>query len=91
MQIASLDVDRHALAVRLGDGAARILLDRLGARRTDQEIVFEADIVDDRLVERVAGAAHRARIEHASHGEHGDIGGAAADVDNHGAARLVNW
>ena len=65
-----------------------LLLDRLGAGRADQEIVFEADIIDDRLVHGVAGGAHRARIDHAAHRQHGDIGGAAADVDDHRAARL---
>jgi hypothetical protein len=46
------------------------------------------DVGDDRLVHLVAAHAHGARIDDAAQRQHGDLGRAAADVDDHGARRL---
>ena len=69
-------------------GDADILLDPLGRRFADQQIVVAADIGDDRLVHLVAADAHRGGVGKAAQREHRDFGGAAADIDDHRADRL---
>ena len=44
-----------------------------------------ADVADDRLVHLVAADPHAARIDDAAQGDDGDLGGAAADIDDHAA------
>ena len=44
--------------------------------------------VDDRLVHVVAGGADGAGVDHPAQRDHGDVGGAAADVDDHAAGGL---
>src|SRR3546814_5815240 len=67
---------------------ADFLLDALGRAFTDQEVMVAADVGDDRLVQLVTTDAHRARVHDAAQREHRHLGGAAADVDDHGAGRL---
>jgi hypothetical protein len=86
MQIAPL-IWMGMRAVRLGDGAAASCEVRRSSR--DQQVIFEADIVDDRLVERVAGAAHRARISTLPM-ESTAISVAAADVDKWSRAVAIS-
>src|SRR5205085_2496080 len=83
-QVAALDLDLLDLAA--GEGRADGLLDRFGGGLADQHAVVAADVADDRFVELVAAHAHAALVDHAAQGDHADFGGAAADVDHHGAA-----
>ena len=46
------------------------------------------DVLDDRLVHLVAGDAHRLAVDDAGERDDGDVGRAAADVDDHVAGRL---
>jgi hypothetical protein len=71
---------------RLGD--ADLLLDPLGGRLADQQIVVAADVGGDRLVHLVAADPDRGGVGEAAQREHGDLGGAAADVDDHRSDRL---
>jgi hypothetical protein len=50
--------------------------------------VLALHVVDDRVVERVARHAHRLAVDDAGERDHGDVGGAAADVDDHVAGCL---
>ena len=47
-------------------------------------------VAHDGLVHGVAGDPERARLHHVALGEHGDVGGAAADVDHHERRRPVD-
>src|SRR5690606_22149523 len=87
-QIAALDLDLVHLVAR--EGGADLVLDPFGGRFADQDAVVAADIVDDRLVEAVAADPHRCGIDDAVQGQHGHLRRAAADVQHHGAARLVH-
>src|SRR3546814_4128284 len=86
-QVTALDLHGAALAVLRRAGRADFLLDALGRAFTDQEVMVAADVGDDRLVQLVATDAHRARVHDAAQREHRPPGGAAADVDDHGAGR----
>jgi hypothetical protein len=68
-----------ALGRRRRDGH----LDLLGRPLADQHVVLALDVVDDRLVHLVATAADGAGGDDAGQGDHGHVGGAAADVDHH--------
>ena len=72
----------HRLAVA---GGAQRLLDVLGGPLADEQPVASAHEADDRLVHVVAGGADGAGVDHAAERDHGDVGGAAADVDDHAA------
>src|SRR6202007_1566863 len=63
-------------------------LDVLGRPFADEQVVFALEVVGDGLVHLVAGHADGARIDDAGEGDDGDVGGAAADVDDHVAAGL---
>ncbi len=63
-------------------------LDLLGGAVADEQAVHLAHVVDDRLVQLVAGDAHRLAVDDAGHRDDRDVGGAAADVDDHVAGRL---
>jgi hypothetical protein len=82
--------DFHLAHFRLRVGVADLDLDALGGRFANQRAVAAAHEVDDRLVEAVAADAHRLRVHDAVERDHRDLGGAAADVDDHRAARLVD-
>ena len=85
-QVAPAQVDRPLLVER--EGGARLDLDRLGGAFADQHVVHLARVDGDRLVHRVAGRAHRGRDDDAAERDHGHLGGAAADIDDHGAGGL---
>ena len=95
--------DRHALGDALGDVTTAhfhghllverrrrpdLDLDLLGGAVADEQAVHLAHVVDDRLVQLVAGDADRLAVDDAGHRDDGDVGGAAADVDDHVAGRL---
>src|SRR5690606_37266597 len=87
-EVATADLD---LPVVLGGhdlrGAYRAL-DLLGGAVADQQVVLGLDVGHDVAVERVAGDAQALGGDDPAHAEHGDVGGAAADVDDHGADGL---
>ena len=45
---------------------------------------------EDSLIELVAGNADGLRHDDTAHGDNGDLGGAATDIDDHGAGRLLD-
>src|SRR5688572_23511360 len=87
-EVASLD--RHLAHLLARVGRADLDLDALGSRLADQDAVVAAHVVGDRLVEAVAADAHRLRVDDAVQRDDGDLGRAAADVEHHRAARLVD-
>jgi hypothetical protein len=87
-QVAALDF--HFLDFRARKGRADAFLDRLGGGFANQHAVVAADVVDDGVVEAVATDAHAALVDHAAQRDHADLGGAAADVHDHGAAGFAD-
>jgi hypothetical protein len=85
-RLRPLDLD--LLDLGAGERRADALLDHLGRRLADQHAVVAPDVVDDRFVELVAADADRALVDHAAERDHADLGRAAADVDDHRAARF---
>src|SRR5262245_37811464 len=79
--IAAADFEGELLLE--GVERAEVDLDLLGGLLADLEVVGAAEMLHDRLVELVAGDAHGAGGDDAAEGEDGDLGGAAADVDDH--------
>ena len=75
----------HRLAVA---GGAQRDLHVLGGPLADEQAVAAAHEADDRLVHVVAGGADGAGVDHPAERDHGDVGGAAADVDDHAAGGL---
>ena len=71
-----------------GIGGAELHLDLLCGALADEEVVLALDIGNDRFVHLVAGHADGAGVDDAGEGDDGDVGGAAADVDDHISARL---
>jgi hypothetical protein len=55
---------------------------------TDEQVVRLLDVLNDRLVHLVARHADRLAVDDAGERDHRDVGGAAADVDDHVAGRL---
>ena len=64
-------------------------LDLLGHALADQQVVALAHVGDDVLVHLVAGDPDPAAGDDAAQRDHGDLGGAAADVHDHRAGRFV--
>src|SRR5262249_1781062 len=56
----------------------------------DEQVIFALQVVHDGLIHLVAGHAHGTRIHDAAERDHGDVGGAAADVHHHVTAGLSN-
>src|SRR5262249_13862969 len=54
----------------------------------DEQVVLALDVLDDGLVHLVTGHADRARKHDTAQRDDGDLGGAAADVDDHVTGRL---
>ncbi len=73
-----------------GVGGADLDLDVLGGAFADHEIVGAAHVIDDALVEFIAGDADAAAKNDAAERDDGDLGGAAADVDDHVAGRFLH-
>ena len=69
-----------------GIGRAEGDLDLLGGALADEQVVLALQVGDDGLVHLVSGHADGARVDDAGERDDGDIGGAAADVDDHVAA-----
>ncbi|EGJ77410.1 putative cell shape-determining protein MreB [Streptomyces sp. Tu6071] len=65
-------------------------LDLLGGALAEEEAVLLLDVLDDRVVQLVARDADGLRGDDAAERDDGDLGGAAADVDDHVAGRLVH-
>ena len=87
-QVAALDFHGPAVAVVGRAGGADVFLDALGAALADEKVMVAADVGDDRLIHFVAADAHGPGIDDAAQGKHRDLGGAAADIDDHGPGRL---
>src|SRR2546426_1887714 len=80
-EVAALDLHLPLFADRCG--RADLDLDLLRRGLADEEVVVLAHELHDRLVQLVAARADR-RVGHdARQGDHGDLGGPAADVDHH--------
>ena len=62
---------------------ANLKLDLFGGLTTDHELVFLLDVADDRLVEFVAANPDGLRNDDSAQRDHGDLGRATADVDDH--------
>ena len=65
-------------------------LELLSRPVAQEEVVFLLHPVDDCLVDLVSGDANALGDHDPAKADHGDLGGATADVDNHRAARLVD-
>ena len=63
-------------------------LDLLSRALTERQAVLLLDVLDDGVVELVAADADRLAGDDAAQRDHGDLGGAAADVDDHVAGGL---
>src|SRR5713101_3412381 len=87
-EVASPDLHRLYLVARVG--RADRDLDEFSGAFADKHVILALDVLDDRLVHLVPGHAHRAGENHSGKRNHGDLGGAAADIDNHVARRLSN-
>jgi hypothetical protein len=87
-EVAALDRQLAHLLARVG--RADLDLDALRGGFTDEDAVVAAHVVHDGFVEAVATDARAGRVHDAVQREHGDFGGAAADVEHHRAARLVH-
>src|SRR5262249_37288667 len=87
-QIATAHVDLANVLLRIR--AADFLFDALGGRLADQTALRATNVRDDRLIEAVAADAHRVGIHDAIQRDDRDLGGAAADVDDHRADCFVH-
>jgi hypothetical protein len=85
-EVAAADLGPHLFRQRRG--RARLELDLLGGLGADRQFVALLAVADDRLVELVAADPDRLRDDDAAEADHRDLGGAAADVDDHRAGRL---
>ena len=82
--------DFHFADGRLRKCRADADLDRFRRPLADQQAVLFADVVDDRLIERITADADRLCGDNAAHRDHGDLRRAAADVNDHCAGRIEN-
>src|SRR5690606_26789660 len=87
-EVAPLDF--HLADLGAGEGRADGVLDVLGGLLADQHAVVATDVVDDGFVELVAADADRTLVDHAAQRNDADLGGAAADVDDHRARGFGN-
>src|SRR5579871_104652 len=85
-EVAALDLHFEGLVE--GEGGTELDFDLLGGALTDEQVVFALEVGHDRLVHLVPGHADGARVDDAGERDDGDVGGAAADVDDHIAAGL---
>ena len=85
-QIASLDLHRERTVQRIG--RADLNFDGFAGAFADQQVVFALKVLHDGVVHFVAGDADRTRVNDAGEGDDGDVGGAAADIDDHVAATV---
>ena len=87
-QVATTDVGGELVVER--PARPHVHLDLLGGAIADREGELLLDVLHHRVVELVAGDADRLRGDDAAERDDRDLGGAAADVDDHVAARLVH-
>ncbi len=87
-EVAAADLGVQLLLERAGRTQGD--LDLLGRALAEGQAVLLLDELDDRLVELVAADAHRLAGDDAAEGDDRHLGGAAADVDDHVAGRLVD-
>src|SRR5690606_11531645 len=87
-QVASLDGDLAHFLAR--ECRADLVLDPLRSGFADENAVVASHVVRDRYVEAVTADAHGGGVHDAVQRDHRDLGGAAADVEHHGAARFVH-
>src|SRR5262249_30107816 len=87
-EVAALD--RQLAHLLAWIGRTDLDLDALRGGFTDEDAVVAAHVVHDGFVEAVATDARRGGVHDAVQREHGDFGGAAADVQHHRAARFVH-
>src|ERR1700676_4009641 len=87
-QVAALDRNFPHRLPRVG--RADFQLYPFRSSFTDQYAVVAPHVVGDGLVEFVAADAHARRVHDAVQGDYPPLGGAAADVQHHRAARLLN-
>ena len=78
-EVPAFDFHRQPLLER--ERGADLDLDLLGGPLADEQVVRLARVLDDRLVELVAGDAHRLAVDDARQRDDRDVGRAAADVD----------
>src|SRR5690606_38959773 len=65
------------------------LLDALGGGFADQTAVVTAHVGDDGFIEAITADTYGFGVDHAVEGDQSNFRGAAANVDDHRAARLV--
>src|SRR5690242_14731379 len=87
-EVAAADPGGQLRAQREGGPGAD--LDVLGAALAEQQGVLGADVADHGLVDLVAADPHGAGVDDAAEADHGDVGGAAADVDDHAGGGVVD-
>ena len=87
-EIAALHFHRRFLFD--GVGGADLDLDVLGRALADHEIVGAAHVIDDRFVELVTRDANAAAKNNAAERDDGDLGRAAADINDHVAGRFLH-
>ena len=87
-EVAAADLGVQLLLER--PGRAEGDLDLFGGALAEGEAVLLLDELDDRLVELVAADADRLAGDDAAERDDRDLGGAAADVDDHVAGRLLH-
>src|SRR5689334_495422 len=86
-EVASLDVDFNVATVGLHHRGTGLDLDAFRITLADNQVVPAPYVAHDRLVEGVAGDAHRAPLHHTTGLDHGDVRRAAADVHHHARGR----
>jgi hypothetical protein len=86
--VATADLGLELLRQRVG--GADLELQLLSRLLPDQHLVLALRVVDDRLVELIAGDADRLRHDDPTERDHSDLGRAAADVDDHRTGRLAD-
>ena len=86
-QAAALDL--HGLVeIGLLGAAGHVFLQFLGGALADGHAVLVAHVLQNFFIVVVACHAHTGGLDLAAEGQHGDIGGAAADIDDHAAVGL---
>ena len=83
-QVAPLDLVGERRAV--GVGGADLNLDLLRSALADQQVILLLDVLDDGLVHAVPADAGGVAVDDARQGNHGHLGRAPADIDDHVAA-----
>ena len=85
-QAAALDL--HALVeIGLLGAAGNVLFQFFSGALADGDAVFVADVLEDLFIVVVTGHAHTGGLDLAAKAQHGDIRGAAADINDHAAVR----